>query len=68
MKIKSKEVILRELEKEDWKGDVPILISPKAKEELLNFLYNDCMGTGEGYSLFILKAIELRRKIKNGAD
>lgn len=59
--ITNKAILLKQLEIEDWQGDVPILISPEAFEALRGFLYTDVMGTGEGYSLFILRAVAMRR-------
>lgn len=57
-----KQKYLRQLAVDDWGDDVPILISQEAFDALDNFLYEDRAGTGEGYSQFIITAIDMRKK------
>lgn len=42
---------------------VTIEITKEACDQLRSFLINDREGTGEGYSDFVLRAIEVRRQV-----
>lgn len=63
-----KEKFLKLLSEDDWGDDVPILVSIKARDSLIAFLFGEYAKMGEGYSDFILTAIEMRKKKENQED
>lgn len=52
----------------DAKPKVDIFVDPDVREELVMFLVTDWMGTGQGYSDFIRKSIQLWRTPVSAED